>query len=51
LTNPYSTPNTDLNQQHTAAESRGEALILPPEHLLAQTAFAQQLAPSARPKT
>lgn len=47
----YSTPNTDLNQQHKAAEARGEALILPPEHPLAQTAFAQQVPPSAAPKT
>ena len=40
----YSTPNTALNRQHQAAEQGGNPLILPPEHPLAQQAFARQTA-------
>lgn len=38
----YSTPNTKLNQEHQAAEARGEQLILPPDHHLAKQAFRRQ---------
>lgn len=44
----YSTPNTKLNADHRAANSRGEALILQPDHAMAIAAFAQQ--PSIQPR-
>jgi hypothetical protein len=43
----YSTPNTELNKQQSAAGARGEALILPPEHSLAQEAFFLQYSSTA----
>jgi hypothetical protein len=44
----YSTPNTALNKQHVDASSRGEALILPAEHDLANQAFVMQTGPVKR---
>ncbi len=46
----YSTPQTRLNQEHSAAAARGEALILQPDHALAQAAFMLQTASPAAPK-
>jgi hypothetical protein len=40
----YSTPNSDLNNQHKQAEHAGNPLIVPPDHPLAQQAFARQTA-------
>jgi hypothetical protein len=38
----YSTPNSDLNNLHKQAEHAGNPLIVPPDHSLAQQAFARQ---------
>jgi uncharacterized protein DUF6424 len=38
----YSTPNTELNKEHMAANARGEALILPADHAIAKAAYIYQ---------
>jgi hypothetical protein len=43
----YSTPGTYLDQQHMAAHAQGQALLMEPDHPLAQQAFALQLGPES----
>jgi hypothetical protein len=46
----YSTPGTQLNQEHVQANLRGEPLVLPPNHAMARQAFHRQYEKAAAAK-
>ena len=46
----YSTPGTQLNQEHVQANLRGDALVLPANHAMARQAFHRQYEKAAAAK-